>query len=284
MDNRKTTHQESPINILDQFQLVKRPISSYKDMQNMLMDHLRLMHYPVAVKFIFREEELEQFKKNVPYHTPVRPLTFCQFQTGARMKGISILGTRASLGCTNGAFVFGWRPLDDKEVDSHLKYVKDRDQAKRFLASKSRLPEDELKAFVVSPLGDTYFDPDTIHFYCDNLQAYHLGVDYMAALDVHPIRSAMTMNSATCGGNVFAFQEKSANLITACSGSYNAGKTERGELNVIIPGEHIGPLVDRLMSRVEEYGSASITRVGDPFPGADVCKNCPLINFIQPKE
>lgn len=50
-------------------------------------------------------------------------------------------------------------------------------------------------------------------------------------------------------------------LRTCClpsSGSYNAGKTERGEINFILPG--------------------------DGFPGADICKNCPLILFHKAKK
>jgi len=164
-------------------------------------------------------------------------------------------------------------------VKSHLKYVRDRQQAAKFVETKPRLPELALKAYIVSPLRDAYFPPDVVHFYCDNMQAYHLIVDYMAAMDVHPLRSNLTMNSAVCAGNVYTYLEKSANLLTACSGSYNAGKTERGEINVMIPGEHIEATVQRLLDRVKNYGGASVTRPGDPFPGADVCKNCPLIVF-----
>jgi len=111
------------------------------------------------------------------------------------------------------------------------------------------------------------------------MQAYHLGVDYMAALDVHPLRPQMTMNSSACGGSVYTYQEKTFNQLPACSGSYNAGKTERGETNVMIPGEHIAAVVQRLIARKQLAGAASVTRPGDPFPGADVCKNCPLIEF-----
>jgi hypothetical protein len=67
-------------------------------------------------------------------------------------------------------------------------------------------------------------------------------------------------------------------MLPACSGSYNAGKTERGEINVIIPGKQFGAVFDRLTERIAA-GSSSITRPGDGFPGADVCKNCPLIIF-----
>jgi uncharacterized protein (DUF169 family) len=101
----------------------------------------------------------------------------------------------------------------------------------------------------------------------------------MAALDVHPLRTNITMNSSACAGNVFSYLERQANLCTACSGSYNAGKTERGEINVFIPGDQIGDVVARLLERKELYGTGSITRPGDNFPGADVCKNCPLIVF-----
>jgi hypothetical protein len=78
---------------------------------------------------------------------------------------------------------------------------------------------------------------------------------------------------------VFAFNSGEANVFLACSGSYNAGKTERGEINVSIPGADIGLVVARLLERKAATGGASVTRAGHPFPGADICKNCPLIVF-----
>jgi len=252
---------------------------SFKDMQKILMDELRLMHYPIAVKFIFKDQELEDFIKHASYYEPVKPVTFCQCEVAARMKGQTVFGTKEKLVCSNAIYNFGWKPLDDTEVKSHLKYTRDMDQALRFVKSKLRLPEGTLKAFVVSPLAETYFIPDTVHFYCDSMQAYHLLVDYMAAMDVHPLRLNQMVSSAACGGNIFSYLEKSANMVTPCSGSYNAGKTERGEINVIIPGDHIEAVVKRLMERIRDSGSASLTRPGDHFPGADICKNCTVIVF-----
>ncbi|MGE4296624.1 MAG: DUF169 domain-containing protein [Desulfovibrionaceae bacterium] len=252
---------------------------TYKEMQHVLMEDLRLYHFPIAVKYLFDDAQVEEFERNVDHFTPVKPMTFCQWEIAARMKGQTVLGKPAGLGCPNAEYVFGWSEYSDKEVASHAKYTKDLDQAARFVKSKARLPEGALKAIVVSPLADAYFDPDTVHFYCDNMQAYHLAVDYMAAMDIHPLRTNITMNSSACAGNVWSYSEKSANMLPACSGSYNAGKTERGEVNFIIPGEHIGPTVQRLLDRKAQYGSGAITRPGDGFPGADVCKNCPLIIF-----
>ena len=102
---------------------------TYKDMQKVLMDELRLMHYPIAVKFIFKEEELDDFLANGSFYESAKPLTFCQFEIAARMKGQTVLGTKDRLGCSNASFVFGWKPFDDAEVKSHLRLVKNWEQA-----------------------------------------------------------------------------------------------------------------------------------------------------------
>lgn len=253
---------------------------TYKEIQDVLMKELRLYHYPVAVKFFFDETELETFKKNAPeIHTPLKAMTFCQWEIAARMQGQIVYAEEEGLGCGNAKFCFGWKDLDEGEVKGHAKYVQDLEQAKRFVVSKPMLETKPL-GIAVAPLGaiDGLFEPDTVHFYCDNMQAYHLAVDYMAATDTHPLRPNITMNSSACGGNVWSFIEQEFNMLPACSGSYNAGKTERGEINVVIPGSKFRATFDRLKHRIDK-ASSSITRPGDGFPGADICKNCPLIIF-----
>ena len=249
-------------------------------MQELLMRELRLMHYPVAIKYFFDQAGLDAFRASTPHYEPVKPLTFCQAEIGARMEGVAVLVEPKKLGCTNAQYVFGWKSMDDGELKTHAKYCVDTDQARRFVESKPRLlPEGRLLAVAVMPLALCQGEPDVVHFYCDNMQAYHLVVDWMAARDRHPLRANMTINSAACGGNVQAFNTGEANVFLACGGSYNAGKTERGEINVAIPGADIGAVVDRLATRTAQTGGASLTRTGHPFPGADICKNCPLIAF-----
>jgi len=255
---------------------------SYKEMQHTLMAELRLYHFPIAVKFFFDQIEVDTFKKEHEFYTPVKPMTFCQWEIAARMKGQIVYSEQQGLGCTNSLCSFGWKEVDDKEIKSHLKYVKDEAQAKRAVDVKPRLKAG-LIGVAVAPLGEAKFVADTVHFYCDNMQAYHLAVDWMSATDIYPMRSNITINSSACAGNVYVFNEKLANMLPACAGSYNAGKTERGEINFIVPGEHIGAMVERLLERKEKLGSSSITRPGDGFPGADICKNCPLIIFKKGK-
>ncbi len=253
---------------------------TYKDMQDTLMKELRLYHYPVAVKFFYDKEEMKISYDNAPeIHTPLKSMTFCQWEIAARMSGQIVYAGVDNLGCGNAKYAFGWKGLDEGEIKGHAKYVQDLDQAERFVKTKHQLNEG-LLGIAVAPLGliDGLYEPDVVHFYCDNMQAYHLAVDYMAATDTHPLRPNITMNSSACGGCVYTFEEQEFNMLPACSGSYNAGKTERGEINVMIPGTKFEATYSRLMDRINK-ASSSITRSGDGFPGADICKNCPLIIF-----
>ncbi len=253
---------------------------SYAAMEKTLMDSLRLYHHPVAVTFLFSDEEVKKFAECTPHVVPVKPLTFCQWEVTARMQNKTVLGMKDTCACTNGWVSFGWKEIDAQEIKSQIKYCVDLDQAERFLRSKPHLPFGELKAIGVGPLGQAQMDPSIIHFYCDNIQSYHLAVDYAAATDTHPLRTSITMSSSACGGSVYCYNENTFNCCPACSGSYNAGKTERGEVNVFIPFGHLEPTVKRLLQRMEQNNnSSSITRPGDAFPGGDICKNCPLIVY-----
>ena len=102
---------------------------SYKEMQHTLMDELRLYHYPIAVKFFFDEAELETFKDKAEFYLPVKPMTFCQWEIAARMKGQTVLSGPEGLGCSNALVSFGWKEIDDNEIKSHAKYVRDLAQA-----------------------------------------------------------------------------------------------------------------------------------------------------------
>ncbi len=246
------------------------------------MGRLRLYHHPVAVTFLFTDTEREAFAHDFPEHViPARPLTYCQWELAARMQGRVVLGSRDRLSCTNAQISFGWRPVDEREIHSQLKYCRDEEQTRRFLEARPCLEQGSLKAVAVQPLGSCRATPHVVRFLCDSLQAYHLAVDYMASMDTHPLRTALLMSSSSCGGSVWCMQNASFNIMTPCPGAYNAGKMERGEINIFIPGFQLEGVVTRMREREARYGSVSVTSPGDCFPGADICKNCPLIRFRQ---
>ena len=255
---------------------------SYADIVFSQRNFLKMKYYPVAIKYFYSENELEEFKKTADHKTALHPYTFCHYVAASRQRGDILLGTKEKLGCTNAKYVMGWKELDDSEIKSHLKYTKNWDQAKRFVATKKRLPEG-LLAFATAPLHKAPYEPDVIHGLSDVLQAYHLGNDWCAAYDTHPLTMTMTMNSSICHGCVRCYLLRTPNIAPMCSSSKTAGKPEQGEVNWVWPGDQLEATVRWMLERTVRDGGVSFPRTGETYPGFDVCKLCPFLVFRKPK-
>ena len=94
----------------------------YKATQDLLMKELKLYHFPIAINFFFDEDKLKDFMSKSNFKQPVKPLTYCQFEVMARMKGETVIGFKNDMACTNSQVSFGWRPIDDKEIKTQQKY------------------------------------------------------------------------------------------------------------------------------------------------------------------
>ncbi|MEM4472026.1 MAG: DUF169 domain-containing protein [Archaeoglobaceae archaeon] len=243
-----------------------------------LRNLLRLKYYPVAIKFFYKDSEIEEFKQKHDYFVACHPYTFCHFSAASRQRGDILFGDKKTLGCSNAKYLFGWKEFDEGEVKSHMKYTRNKEQAEKFVKTKPRLPNG-LLAFATAPFHKANFEVDVVHIICDVLQSYHLYNDYSSAMDVHPINPNLMMNSAVCGGAVWTYNNKMINIVPMCSSSYTAGKTEQGEINVFIPGEHFEALILRLLERTAEQGGASFPRTGETYPGFNICKLCPFLTF-----
>jgi len=256
---------------------------SNSDIVFALKNLLKMKYYPVAVKYFFDQAELDDFKNNVEYKTSLRTITFCAYVAASRQRGDVLLGTEEKIGCGNAKYVMKWKEIDDSEIKSHLKYTKDWDQAERFVKTKKRLAEAPL-AFATAPLHKAPFTPDLIHGMCDVLQSYHLGNDWNAAFDTHPLKTVMTMNSSICHGCVQCHVVQKFNITQMCSSSYTAGKTEQGEINWIMPYEQMEPTIHWMLERTIRDGGVSFPRTGETYPGFDICKLCPFLTFTKPKK
>jgi len=263
--------------------LLEKGDLSSADIVFSLRNLLRMKYYPVAVKFFYSNDELEDFKKDTDYKVGLHPYTVCQAVAVSRQRGDTVLVTPEKTGCTNAKYVFNWKGLDESEIKSHLKYTKDRAQAERFIQTKKRMPEG-LLAYATAALHNAIFEPDVIHGLSDVLQAYHLGNDWCAAFDTHPFQMAMTMNSSVCHGLVQCYVTKEPNITPMCSSSYTAGKTEQGEINWIWPGDHLKPTVQWMLERTVRDGGVSFPRTGETYPGFDVCKLCSFLVYKKPKK
>lgn len=255
---------------------VKGKEINYAQAQELFERLLKLDYHPVAIKFFKSLEEAKEYKAEKRMAAKV---TFCQFTAASRMANYVLKGTNENILCENCLTSFGFTEPSDEEAKGHMKYVVDFEKAKQVLATKPRLQVGAIKAFMTAPLAKTPVEPDVIMFVCNPLQAYHILNDYIGAFNVHPLQFNHTVNSAVCGGAVWSYLNHKPNMTTMCAGSYTSGKTEKGEVNVFIPGDQILDVAKQLAFRTEFSGGASLPYNGTEWPGLDVCKKCPLIRF-----
>lgn len=155
--------------------------------------------------------------------------------------------------------------------------------AKKVLDAKTKLPVGKLKGIVTAPLYKATFKPDVIFFIVNVFQAYHILNDYIGGTKTTTVNSTHTVNSAVCSGSVDCYLNHTASMKTMCAGSFTSGKTEKGEVNVFIPGDQIEAVAKQLLTRSHQNkGGASFVGVGgQEYPGMDVCKKCPMIRFKE---
>lgn len=263
--------------LLNVEELAQKGQLTNQEMQDALEYLYKLDYHPVAVKFFFDQNEYESYS---PDKVPGPKMTFCQIALASRFNNFTVKATEGNLLCGNAKTVFGFRKAEDDEVDGHVKYTADWDWAKECLLSKPKLQLGELKGFATAPLGKADFEPSVIFFVVNPLQAYHILNDYAAACREHPLTFKHTINSAVCAGSVRCYLDDTANMNTMCAGSFTSGKTEKGEVNLFIPGNKIVKVVQQLIYRTHKYGGASMLgSPGQEYPGMDACKKCPMIKF-----
>lgn len=248
----------------------------YVGAQEVLERLLKLDYHPVAIKFFKTQEEANSYKSE---KRMVARVTFCQFTAVSRMANYVLKGSRDNILCENCLSTFGYTEPSDEEARGHMKYVMDYEKAKQVVASKPYLPLGEIDSFMTAPLAKTPVDPDIVMLVCNPLQAYHILNDYVGAFNVHPLQFNHTVSSAVCGGAVWSYLNHKPNMNTMCSGSYTSGKTEKGEVNVFIPGDQILGVAKQLVVRTEYSHGASFPYNGTEWPGLDFCKKCPMIRF-----
>ncbi|MTI81318.1 MAG: hypothetical protein FH758_10640 [Firmicutes bacterium] len=264
--------------LIDVGELAQKDKFTYEEMHKAFAGLYKLEYNPVAIKFFFDQEEYDNFEAE---KVPGPKMTFCQMALASRMDDYIVKASEDKLLCGNARTVFGYRKPSDEEVDTHVKYTNNWELAKKCMLSKPRLPRGELKGFMTAPLYKTPVEPDVVMFIINPFQAYHVLNDYIGAVKVSEVQSTHTVNSAVCGGSVRCYDEQKAGMNTMCAGSFTSGKTEKGEVNVFVPGKQIGLLAKQLVERSHQYGGAAslLGSSGSEYPGIDVCKKCPMIRF-----
>lgn len=254
---------------------------TYTDVLDAYLYYIRVDFDPVGIKFCSDEAEISRYKINARAKAK---LTYCQHLAMARGGHKAMFMPANMLLCENAEPVFGFRELDkEKDTKRHMKYLRDEKLAWEAPQGKAKLPIGKYHGIYTAPLSmfdESGIDPDIVFFMLLPYQAYHILNDYMAATGRSSLQFNHTPNSAVCSGSVWAYNHQTANLTTMCAGSKTSGKSDMAMMNLFIPGTQIKAGVAQLLKRVTDMGGPSVLgKGGEPWPGMDVCKGCPMFKY-----
>jgi len=254
---------------------------TYTDVADTYIYYIRLDFDPVGIKFCANEDEVSKCKVNAKAKAK---LTYCQQLAMARGGHQAMYMPADRLLCENAEPVFGYRELDqEKDTKRHMKYLRDEELAWQAPQEKAKLPKGSCCGIYTAPLAlfdEAGVDPDMVFFMLLPYQAYHVLNDYMAATNRSNLTFNHTPNSAVCSASVWSFNNNTANLTTMCAGSKTSGKCDMSMMNLFVPGSQIKDSAAQLLKRVTEMGGPSVLgKGGQPWPGLDVCKGCPLFKY-----
>ena len=255
----------------------------YRQASETLIWNIRLDFDPVGIRFVFDESEIGRLPVT---HRAKPKLTYCQYLAAARQIRHSLFLPKDRCLCENAEPVFGFRELEQgPDTKRHMKYLRDEELAWQAPRQKAKLELGKCQGIFIAPLAEFArmdLDPSVVFIMCVPYQAYHLLNDYMGAMKRPNLTFFHTPNSAVCSGSVYAYNNKTANMTTMCAGSKTSGKSEMAYVNLFIPGDQILALVEQQVKRCDDMGGPSVLgKGGQPWPGLDVCKGCPLFKFEE---
>ncbi len=254
---------------------------TYQDITDAYIYYVRVDFNPVGIKYCFDEAEIPKYKVNARAKAK---LTFCQHLAMARGGHKATYMPSEKLLCENAQPVFGMRELDQvKDTKRHMKYLRDEKLAWESPSEKAKLPLGKCQGIYTAPLAmfdQGEVEPDIVFFMALPYQIYHILNDYMGGNGRSSLQFNHTPNSAVCSGSVWAYTHNTANMTTMCAGSKTSGKSDMCMMNLFVPGGQIKPSAAQLLKRVGDMGGPSVLgKGGEPWPGLDVCKGCPLFKY-----
>lgn len=211
---------------------------AYHSLENAISGLLRLDEFPVGLKFVHDEKELNGVAR------AKRRLYSCQMLKIAGQGGYLHAATGRELSCPHERIIFGMSEVTDDDVERQMRYVRGKDLAREWF--ETQVPRTSCKGLIVGPLGKMKADPDivalTVNAWqatrCINAYAIHDGVNMQFVTGSAAIPCAY--------GAVYVYNSGRPNLVTACSGARRYGKFEKNDLIFFFPFKDIGKFVEGL--------------------------------------
>ncbi|MBD3216022.1 MAG: hypothetical protein GF311_25645 [Candidatus Lokiarchaeota archaeon] len=247
---------------------MSKTIEELRDEGQKFYDKLRLLTFPVAIKFIKDYAEIPE-KAQRPSKMG-QNITLCQSFTMARRWGAHIAMTYEDNACITSSLVHQWKKVPIKDIiESQVKsgYHKN---AKAELAVQSQYSalsnkESYLKikdhvGFIVSPLTRTIIIPDVVLTYGDPAQMTHI-VQALSYEGKYLVNSSFIGYGESClKGVLVPFITDKPEVVLPGTGDRTVALTKEEEMAIGMPAKLISYVNENLFKSGESFNMREPSR------------------------
>lgn len=243
-------------------------IEEFRTTGQKFYNKLRLLTYPVAIKFIKDYEEIPE-----EAHRPSKigqTITLCQAFTMARRWGEHVAMAYEDNACITSSLVHQWKKVPIKDIiESQIKsgYHKD---AKAEIAVQSQYSalakkENYLKikdhvGFIVSPLTKTIVEPDVILVYGDPAQMTHI-VQALSYEGKYLVNSSFIGFGESClKGVLIPYITDKPEVVLPGTGDRTLALTKEEEMAIGMPAKLISYVNENLFKSGESFNMGEPSR------------------------
>ncbi|MHA1263923.1 MAG: DUF169 domain-containing protein [Candidatus Helarchaeota archaeon] len=246
-------------------------VIDYREQGKDLYNKLRLLTFPVALKFFKEISEIPDPAQQ-PSKSMGQQITLCQAFTMARRWGTHLAMTVEDNLCYTSSLVHQWEEISVPVKDiitSQVKsgYHKDLNAELavqsvfgEFTSKKALEKIKDHKGFIVSPLTKTIIIPDIILIYGDPAQITHI-VHALTYEGKYLIQSAFIGYGESClKGVLLPFISGKPQVVLPGTGDRTLGLTKEEEMAIGIPGKLLFYIVENLFKSGGAFNMRQPTR------------------------
>ncbi|TXT62611.1 MAG: hypothetical protein BAJALOKI1v1_890006 [Promethearchaeota archaeon] len=241
-------------------------LDDYRKVGKEVYDKLRLLTYPVAIKFIKSYEEIPE-KAQRPSKMG-QNITLCQAFTMARRWGAHVAMTYEDNACITSSLVHQWKKVPVQDIIQSQVMSGYHKDAKAELLVQSQYSalntkENYLKVkdhvgFIASPLTRTIVEPDVVLTYGDPSQMMHI-IHALSYEGKYLVKSAFIGFGESClKGVLMPFLSNTAEIVLPGTGDRTLALTKEEEMAIGMPAQMISYVNDTL------FKSGGVFNMGEP--------------------
>ena len=247
---------------------MSKNIEEIREIGQDLYDKLRLLTYPIAIKFIKDYSEIPE-KAQRPSKMG-QNITLCQSFTMARRWGAHVAMTYEDNACVTSSLVHQWKKVPVKDIIESQVISGYHKDAKAELLVQSQYSdlskkENYLKikdhvGFIVSPLTRTIVRPDVVLIYGDPAQITHI-VQSLSYEGKYLVNSAFIGFGESClKGVLLPFISKKPEVVLPGTGDRTIALTKEEEMAIGIPAEIMAYVNENLFKSGQSFNMREPTR------------------------